>query len=310
MLSRALQDNSVEQTIDRFPNFFIIGAPKCGTTTLFSWLSGHPDTHLPVKEPNYFSLDIYDPFTDQNRERWGFGDYLDRVCPVSMQSKVTGEATPKYLYSDAALNRLYTKRNDIRLIILLRNPVDLVTSLHNQFCKQGVECERHFQKAWVNSENVPDKRLNYRFWGKTGVRLQRVYELFPRDRVLVMLLEEEMMLHPELAYKKALLFLGLADHVLVDYSLSNVATRPRWFFLNLLISRIRKYARRKKIIFTAPFVRKIARVITSSNRTAGKYTSLDEELRQQLVEFYREDVELTAKILGRSSLPWADFFGG
>jgi hypothetical protein len=292
----------------RYPSFYIVGAPKCGTTTLFDWLKQHPDTYLPVKEPNYLSEDIYDPFPERERRRWTMQEYLEKITPAHMVSKVTGEATPKYLYSDTALNTIGGWASDTRIIVLIRNPVELVVSLHNQFCKQGIEKESSFYNAWYISQARKDIRMNYMFWGTFGARLKRLYEIFPAKNVLVMVLEEEMQKAPELAYQRVLRFLGLPQADLPDLSRSNSATGSRSFLLNQATSSLRRYARKKGMIGKYPAVANIARRVTQLNSLQGNKTTLDEAFRTELASYFSSDVQLTAELLGRTHLPWGDFY--
>ena len=90
---------------ERIPNFFIVGGPKCGTTSLFEWLRRHPDTYLPVKEPNFLSRDVFDA-RDVPGAVTDWGAYLNRLMPIEHADKITGESTPRYLYSDIALELL------------------------------------------------------------------------------------------------------------------------------------------------------------------------------------------------------------
>ena len=80
--------------LNKNPNFFIVGAPKCGTTTLFSWLSEHPNVFMSrVKEPNHFNKDFNFPkYRDKN-------DYLKLFKDANYQHVCIGEASPYYLFS-------------------------------------------------------------------------------------------------------------------------------------------------------------------------------------------------------------------
>lgn len=119
---------------ERIPNFFIVGGPKCGTTSLFEWLRRHPDTYLPVKEPNFLSRDVFDA-RDVPGAVTDWGAYLNRLMPIEHADKITGESTPRYLYSDIALELLSRHNSRPKILIILRNPIDLVFSLHGQMLR-------------------------------------------------------------------------------------------------------------------------------------------------------------------------------
>ena len=98
------------------PDFLIIGAQKCGTTSLFYYLSQHPDLNLPhTKEIHFFDLH-YEKGID-----WYKNNFLsaDPFC-----NKLSGEASPYYLFHPLVPERVAMHLPNIKLIVMLRNPVD------------------------------------------------------------------------------------------------------------------------------------------------------------------------------------------
>jgi hypothetical protein len=98
----------------RLPDFFIIGAPKCGTTTLYDWLGQHPEVNAPHKEPCFFSQDIF-PTASLPTHIPSLHDYAEIFDFKTPTQHISGEATPKYLYSDMALNELTGVRSSAGL---------------------------------------------------------------------------------------------------------------------------------------------------------------------------------------------------
>ncbi|WP_147127721.1 sulfotransferase domain-containing protein [Shimia ponticola] len=286
-----------------FPDFFIIGAPKCGTTTLFDWLKQHPGTHLVVKEPSFFSQDIFptDTFFGLTRD---LETYLDKVCPEAAQGRMTGEATPKYLYSDAALAALAARKDEIRIVVCLRNPIDLCVSLFGQFVKQGDETRSDFATAWAQPD-PEDVRGNYQFWGQFGARLEKVFELFSRDQVLVLILEEELKSDPEAAYHRLVSHLGLSEDFVPPLSRSNEAIGMRSVRVNALLNRLRRWLRRNGMPVANTGILKTFR---KANQARPTRQTIDPALRHEMAAFFRADVARTAALLHRDSLPWPDFF--
>ena len=104
----------------RRPNFFIVGAPKCGTTAMTTYLRDHPQIFMPLqKEPHYFAED-YPIF----REVWTEKQYLHLFRSADSSHLAVGEASVWYLYSDHALPRIKAFAPDARIIVQVRNPVD------------------------------------------------------------------------------------------------------------------------------------------------------------------------------------------
>src|SRR5687767_1010670 len=102
------------------PNFFIVGAPKCGTTSLYEYIRVHPEVFMPDrKEPAFFCSDFYKPRRMKEEE------YLSLFREAG-SAKWIGEASTWYLYSDKAREGIKAFCPDARIIIMLRNPVDMM----------------------------------------------------------------------------------------------------------------------------------------------------------------------------------------
>ena len=127
----------------RIPDFFIIGAPKCGTNALYSYLGGHPHVFMPaLKEPQYFCHDF--PGLAQVRNQ----DDYTRLFEVAPAGAVLGEASVWYLYSEVAVPAIRAANPATKLIVILRNPIDAAYSLHTQFLRSLKETEDDFEAAW------------------------------------------------------------------------------------------------------------------------------------------------------------------
>ena len=108
----------------RKPNFFIIGAPKCGTTSVYSWLKDHPYIFMPdFKEPHHF----YSPYGEPiKREK-----YENLFMDADMEHFAVGEASVWYLFSGKAIDRILEYEASAKFIVLIRNPIEMAPSLHN-----------------------------------------------------------------------------------------------------------------------------------------------------------------------------------
>src|SRR4249920_1791560 len=120
----------------RRPNLFIVGAPKCGTTSLHQYLSQHPQVFMSrLKEPHYFARDI------ENRSTWcarSFEEYL-RHFEDARDHVIVGESSTWYLYSHVAAQAIKECIHDVFIIAMIRNPIDAMYSLHGQFLWTGNE---------------------------------------------------------------------------------------------------------------------------------------------------------------------------
>ena len=131
------------------PNFFIIGAPKCGTTSLADWLEAHPQICVShPKEPSYFDTDLH-PETARTWE-W----YLRCFEHRSGDELIYCDATPRMLYSEEALPRILEASPAAKFCVLTRNPVDLCISIHSQFVFSGEAVDPDFETAWRSQKPV------------------------------------------------------------------------------------------------------------------------------------------------------------
>ena len=202
--------------VQAMPDFFIIGAQRGGTRSLYEYLSGHPDIQpARTEEVHYFSL-----FFDRGR-RW----FLSQFPPLG-PGQITGEASPYYLFHPLAAERLHAVAPEAKLIVLLRNPVDRAFSHYQLEVRQGNE-PLSFEEAIAAEssrlagevERILDddtyasfahQHYSYLARGRYVEQLRRWFSLFPRDQFLV-LKSENFYRDPAAGYRQVTDFLGLLD---------------------------------------------------------------------------------------------------
>lgn len=219
------------------PNFFIVGAAKAGTTALSTYLREHPRVFFSQpKEPHFFATDFpgLQVVSDERAYLALFEGADDRHLAV-------GEASTSSMYSTEAIARIRQFDPDARIIVLLRNPVDLVHAAHAQLLHLRDETERNFDVAWSlcsqrkQGRSVPrtcrtPELLYYDELARFGQQLSRVYAHFPREQVRVILFEELSARTAEV-YRSTLSFLGLPDDQRSSFERVNENRRHRsaWF---------------------------------------------------------------------------------
>ena len=136
--------HAVEKRADiRLPDFFIVGAPKCGTSALASYLRSHPKILVsPVKEPNYFCFDAPALRVIDRLETYG------RLFARARPDQICGEASTAYLFSDEAVPAILDAVPAAQIIVMVRNPLDMVVSHHSQKLYALEENEPDFETAW------------------------------------------------------------------------------------------------------------------------------------------------------------------
>jgi len=167
-------------------NFIIAGAQKGGTTALFDYLAGEPDIALSkVKETHFFDDDTRD---------WGrpdYGDYHAQFDPGGRPA--CGEATPIYIYWPNALERIAAYNPAMRLILVLRDPVERAWSHWRMEYARGTEpnpfswCVREGRQRLFACEPWGFHRdISYVERGFYGEQVARLFTLFPRDQALIL----------------------------------------------------------------------------------------------------------------------------
>ena len=126
----------------RFPDFFIVGQPKCGTTALYEILRDHPEVFMPGhKEPNYFITDAHYRNTPASLD-----EYLELFEPAEPGQRV-GEASVLYLSSTTAASGIVEHNPQAKIIAILREPAALLRSFHRQLVESRVEIKRDLRAA-------------------------------------------------------------------------------------------------------------------------------------------------------------------
>jgi hypothetical protein len=284
----------------RYPNVFIVGFPKCGTTSLAYWLSDHPDIYLPPeKELHYFSkeMNIFN-LTEE--------DYLEKY--KNRKERILLDASTSYIYSDTAIQNIEKKIGNAKYIVMLRNPIDLVYSLYEQCVYEGIEKSKSFKEAWELSDirwqgkdpygyKYP-KALAYKQIGMIGTHLEKLFNLVEKDRILVLFLEE--LKNPEKVWKKVLSFLEIEYFPKKEFPQLNPAKTVKFKPINYFLFKIFELKIKlgiKRNLGIASFVRKF---ITEYRQRPP----LDYSFKKELQKFYLPEIEKVEQLLNINLEKW------
>lgn len=193
------------------PDFLIIGAQKAGTTALFGMLAAHQAVLAPAVKEHHF-------FDEDERYAKGMTSYL-RGFPRRNRSRgqVTFEATPSYLFIEAAAKRIHDQLPGVKLIAVLRNPVSRAYSAWNMFrdfkndpVHGHLHDTRSFEQAVEEELGGKDLPMAHRYLarGLYADQIKRYFDMFGRDRLLL-LGHEHLLRSPEEVMKKCCEFLEL-----------------------------------------------------------------------------------------------------
>jgi hypothetical protein len=210
------------------PDFFIIGAPRCGTTTLFNALVRHPSVVPPArKEVAFFNVQ-YDRGLPWYRSNFP-GSWRRFGTRVRTGAFATGDATPTYLFHPHVAHRIRSVLPDARFIVLLRDPVERAYSHYHWALKMGYEL-LSFEAAVDREQERVDGELDHMLSDESYLSFPRSYlsylgmgiyvdqllmwrQVFPEEQFLV-LSTDDLKRRPEDVVRRTLRFLGLPQIVL------------------------------------------------------------------------------------------------
>jgi hypothetical protein len=215
------------------PNFFMVGAPRCATTTMYTYLKQHPDIYLSLlKEPIYFGSDL----TRQPLAVTDEASYLGLFAGAG-DARVIGEGSVFYLMSSRAADELKQFSPSAQVLIMLRNPVDMMHSLHALYRRTGNDDLDDFDAALAaQADRAQGRQLPARCYFPEGLQytkqaryaepVARFLRAFGRDRVHVVVFDD-LVRDSVGEYRRLLAFLGLPDHpVELDVDRATELIRP------------------------------------------------------------------------------------
>jgi hypothetical protein len=310
---------------------FIVGAPRCGTTTLAGFLQQHPDVCFSaVKEPHFFTQHDFDGKSDADIRELVEAEYLDRFFSErSGDEQLRAEGSVTYLYAPdkmAAILRLWP---DARFVIALRDPLSMLPSLHARLLVTGDETIREFPKAWAmigeraQGRSVPKSAVDPRFLrydeaGKLGHNVQRFLNAVGRERCHIVLFDD-LARDPQGTYRDLCAFLGIEPWSGTDFEPQRTNKTIRIGWLQRLLKRppmsVRTvlagehYRQREKKLGakesrTIKAVFAVRKRLLHWNKIPAKREALDPKLRQEIIDRMRDDVILLSKVIDRDLSHW------
>ena len=284
---------------------FIIGAPKCGTTSLAHWLSEHESVFMsPIKEPNYFCSDL-----PQRIRSWD--SYSALFSDAKPEHIILAEASTRYIRSKVAVPTILKQFPDAQFIAMVRNPVDMAISLHRQFLYNMVEEIPEFERAWeLQNERskgsdipryCPDPRmLHYGDMCSIGTQLSTVFSWIHPERIKVIVLDD-MRENPLKIWRDLCTFLEIDDKGRQDFPVLNAAKRHR----SKQLARLLKWAGdAKNKLLPSSKSRGLLKPLMTANRAYYNNSHITAETRIMLQNYFYDDICLLSDILHRDFKAW------
>ncbi len=290
------------------PNFLIIGAAKAGTTALHEYLQQHPQIYMtPTKETNFFAFEgeeiNFQGTGDEALKEFSITDldtYRAQFTGISTELAI-GEACPSYLYYPQAAGKIKTYIPDVRLIVILRNPVDRAYANFLHTVRDDREPHTDFALALQDEARRIANNWEW-FWhyvqvGFYGNQLKHYYEIFAPSQIKVYLYED--LKENAIALLQDIFrWLEVDDTFVPDMALRpNKSGMPK----NQLLHQILTKPNPLKTLLKPLFPAQIRQKIQHQNLNTPQ---ISQEIRQQLLDLYRADILQCQDLINRDLSAW------
>jgi len=298
------------------PNTFIIGAPKCGTTSMAHYLSQHSQVYMShIKEPHYFIREDM-----PNLNTFSESTYLELFSYANDKHKVIMEASVWYLYGKNAAKLIKKFNPNSKLIVMLRRPDEMVYSMHSQNYVSRNDDIVDFETAWklcserkqgrnVFKQCKDNKLLAYDEIANYASQLENIYNYFPREQVKV-IFYDDFKDNVEREFLSVQKFLELNEQRLTDYGIVNRnTTLKNELFANIITKPPSFILRFSKIVKKIFRIKKIGlrNKLKDLNQRAVQRVPLSKELRIKLIKNYEVEVAKLSSLTGRDLSSWGSF---
>lgn len=285
------------------PNFIIVGAPKAGTTSLYHYLSDHPDVFMSnPKEVNFFSREeiVKQRLYYQDFKAKDFESYEKLFSDVSSELAI-GEGSVSYLFYPDTPNKIKIAIPDVKIIILLRDPVERAFSHYLMDYRMGL-VDLSFEDIVYKRANHKMMSLYYQQYVELGFyyeQVKRYLNLFGNEQVKIYLQED-------LREDANAVVLDLYDFLKIDKSYTpdidkehNAFSMPKNKFIHKLYS-----SNFIRYIISAVFTNTLKEKVKDIFFERKKKPVLEQSVRNDLRELYKNDIQNLEKIIDRNLSHW------
>lgn len=314
------------------PDFFLVGAPKCGTTAMIDYLTPHPQIFIPNgKEFHFFGRDLM-----RKRYRFSEDEYLALFAPAR-DDQITGESSVYYLYSETAAEEIHAFNPNAKILVMLRNPADMIYSCHSHVKFGGLEEISSFEDALAAEERRAEAADRLRAAREAGLRAERLaddqsndeeagwldpflyhrlglytdqvaryFDTFGRDNVHVIVFDDFKRDTPGV-YRETLEFLGVDPSFETDFRVVNAAKTPRSQTLQKLTMKPPGLLRKLARTFIPPTIRHrvLLGTLIRLNAKEAPNPPMDPALRKELQAWFGPDVARLSALLERDLTGWS-----
>lgn len=291
------------------PGFIVIGAPKSGTTSLYYYFRQHPDIYLPkTKELHYFS------FPELGLSSSGPGDaaalsgagltqtweqYTAQYLDVTNHSAI-GDISPSYLYYSSSARKIFETLGLVKIIVIIRNPVDKAYSQYMHMVRDGLET-LSFSEA-IAAESGRQEQGWRDIWRYTqsslyADRLDEFIAVFGRENVKIILFDD-FVENTTSVLTDLLIYIGVDPTVKIstDETFNRTGTPRSAYISDILMSQslLKKLV---KLVIPADLRRNLRNWLMKIN--TGDKPELPQQLRTSLLNYFRDDIVKVERLIGK-----------
>lgn len=283
-----------------------MGAAKSGSTALLNYVGQHPEVCLCArKEVHYFGSDL----TQRNKD-WTREEYLALFSHCG-DAPLIGEKSVWYLYSRLAAGEIAEFSPEARVVVILRNPVEMIHSLHQHFVYMTREPVGEFERALELDRAREAGELprafeprSYRSAASYAEQVERYLDCFGRDRVCI-LLYEDLIADPHGQYRRLCENLGIDAGFEPDFSVVNASRAPRSKVLNRLVRRPPEPVRRAgRALTTQPMRERLFLAALRLNRIRSHRGEMSIGCRDRLRAEFKPEIERLGTLIDRDLSGW------
>ena len=292
------------------PDFLIIGAQKAGTTSLYKYLAAHHQIFMPAqKEVEFFSSNLY--FTK------GMNGYLNTWFKGGNASCIWGEASPQYMMYDFVPSRIYESVPKVRMIAVLRNPIDRALSHYMMAVRRGIEQASLEETlcALMRRGLVPDKERNserdYILFGEYGRIISGYLKFFEAKQIRIVFFEK-LFQEPTAVLADLFDFLGVEVNCLpanVGFRYHKGGTEKRFPRMERWLLRQEWLKKMVKGSIPAPILSRVLFWFETEFNVGSAETQvhLSDDMRTMLRDYYLDDVRRLEQLIS-VEVPWREFW--
>ena len=294
----------------RKPDLFLVGAPKCGTTALHEYLAQHPEIFMsPRKEPQFFAADIF----GEQRNVTILEHYLGCFATANGQKRI-GEGSTAYLGSQTAAREIKDFSPRAQILIMLRNPADVMHAQHSQRVFDQMEHIRDFERAVDSDEDrtwhygpFSEQKIirpTYREVARFAEAVKRYFDAFGRENVHV-IIYDDFRLNTTATYAGVLRFLRVSPAGRMEYPIVNANRHLRSARVQQLVHEPPKSIRALSHALLSQRMRSlIGRAVVRINSAHQPRPSMNPRLRARLQMECKPDIQALSGLLNRDLSHW------